>query len=207
MKQRLTSGVALAVIGSSLLFAAPQRSGGTPQTQQLAVVPADVAALRKQIADLSKRLDGYEQLLDGVAETSSDSYLKAIDLRHETATLSPTSLSKYSRVDSEQASFLAVLENVEPYLAGFRLTVKIGNLSAADFPGFSLHGTWGPKFDKTKGTTEQWVTAQRTNDFSFTNTLRSGAWNRIEIILPNTDSAHFDYITLGITTNTVELNR
>lgn len=208
MKKRLASASILTLIASALVVAAPHRqTTARPQQAPPIAGTGEIANLRKQIADLSKRLDGYEELLNGVAETSSDGYLKAIELRHETATLSPTSLAKYSRVDSDQASFLISLDNVVPYLEGFRLTVNVGNLSAADFPGFTLRAEWGPKFDRTRETAALWLAKKRKDTFTFTSTLRSGAWNRVEVILPNTDSAHFDYLTLGISTNTVALNR
>lgn len=63
--------------------------------------------------------------------------------------------------------FTVSVENAAPYLDGYRLTLSIGNVTAADFKDYSVFVEWG----------------EQSRTFSVLKNLRAGRWNRAEVVL------------------------
>ena len=61
--------------------------------------------------------------------------------------LDASSLKKYQKINTYSGSFLVGLNDVKPYLDGYKLILFIGNPSTASYEGFSLKIKWGREFD------------------------------------------------------------
>lgn len=117
----------------------------------------------------------------------------------------PSAANGFLRLRTNNGEFLISLKNVEPYLDGVRLTINIGNLYSASFNGFKIHAEWGPRLAKEDTDWPAWINSLKKNDFTFTNTLRAGAWNNITFVLAPAKTDTFGYINLSMETDVISL--
>jgi Protein of unknown function (DUF3251) len=183
------------------LLAVGFASGQTASTaERLAKLEAKVRELQITQKDL---IGTIAELLDArvaqglIQKDVIDSVVDLVDARHTRATLDPTRLKKFRQLDTNLGFVLVSIQQVEPYLDGFKVTLDIGNPLALEYRGFILESEWGERGKSTDGKLKT----------SFTNTLKPGSWNRIDLILPQTPPDKFGYLSLGLTVNTVHLDR
>lgn len=77
--------------------------------------------------------------------------------------------------------FTVSTRGVTPYLDGFKVKLRVGNLTNADFNGAKLKLAWGPPFDGNSH--EEWEKAQKKKEMSVTNRFASGSFTDVEVIL------------------------
>lgn len=108
-----------------------------------------VGKLSEQIQALDRRLD-YSELPED-----------------ETWTELNTTQKSYLPIKTRVGILFVALDNITPYLDGYRLTIRIGNPSSATLNGFQLSAQWG--------------TNRQT--FSHADKLSAGRWSKIEFII------------------------
>ena len=149
---------------------------------------ATVTALQSRVDSLQSRIVDLEK---SVGTLRSDTFV--LRYQYQTAMLN-TSEKGYSRLDTNEGTFLISLSNVEPYADGYRLKLDIGNPSTATFTGFIIHASWG----KTYGEYEK--------DFNYTEKLFPGSWNKVYLTLTPAQKEDLANIQISLSTNTVFLN-
>jgi hypothetical protein len=97
----------------------------------------------------------------------------------------------YDRVDTNVGPLLLRLENAEPYVDGFRLTLGIGNVHSAAFEGFDLSFQWA------EGKKRQ----------SFPETLLPGRWTVAQVVLAPATSEKTSSVTIQASLDKVALYR
>jgi hypothetical protein len=103
---------------------------------------------------------------------------------------------------------LVSLDEVVPYLDGYRVILNVGNPLGATYVGFNVKVRWGPRYDWSKFDAvayEKWEKSVQNKEVSFTDSLKPMAWNKVEIILAATKSDEFGFLEISIDTNTVSL--
>ncbi len=186
-----------------------QRRQGTTATQPARPENTSVET-RAQLAELGRTVDALQERLEKLESSSIRAYFDVANLkgRNKTISLDPATPKHYQRLDSEEGFFVVSLQDALPYLDGYRTVLRIGNLTSATYVGFKINATWGPRYDFDKYNPEsytKWETEKQTREFSFTDSLRPGAWNRIELIAPATSPNQMGFIEVSITTDTVSL--
>lgn len=158
---------------------------------------ADLDQLKTQVKAMGQRVDTLELQV---------SVLQARP--YQAAVLDPSEKG-YSRVDTGQGFFPISVDNVEPYLDGYRVTLNIGNPQFAVYNGFTIKAKWGPQWDfqKTGQSFSDWEKALREKDFTLADTLLSGSWNKVEFVLSPAKADEVGYIEVSMTTNEVSLRR
>lgn len=120
----------------------------------------------------------------------------------------------YESIETNSGRFLIACDNVQPYLDGQKLQLRIGNLNLATYSGFKLKAKWGPKAPKFLAQThdknfglrwDQWKRSLREKEIELTADLKPGAWNAVEIVLAPAKSDELGYIELSMTTDKVML--
>ena len=91
---------------------------------------------------------------------------------NETAWFDPQDQQAYTGIKTAVGQVLFVLERVEPYLDGFKITFRVGNPTSATLNGFNAKITWGPKLDASASNQP----SPREVEVKFTESIRSGAW-------------------------------
>lgn len=189
------------VLSQGQVPAGGRGAGPSIQAATTSATQKELKEVLAQIADLKEKLKKLES--SNLRLSFQLSYLQN---RNRTVSLDPASPKKYQRFDSQDGFFVVSFENAEPYLDGYRVAIEIGNLSSARYVGFKLDTTWGPRYDWEKSTEEsykKWEELRQKKEFTFTNPLLPGTWNKVELILPATKASQVGFIELSITTDTI----
>ncbi|MGH9718508.1 MAG: hypothetical protein ACRD4R_17505 [Candidatus Acidiferrales bacterium] len=164
--------------------------------QEIEALKTEVASLQRSMA--TSQSDALKLSLR-VFQLESD--------KHQTVDLDLTSRN-YLRIDTDQGMFLVAVQNVEPYLDGYKITLDVGNTSSATFHGFKLHSEWNTKYDwthYTEASFDSWQKETRKRDDSFPEVLYPGRWNAVEVLLPSTSAGQLGFFEVSMETSEVSL--
>jgi len=148
-------------------------------------------SLQKQIASLEKRIGTLE--FDKTMREFQNTNVAWFD---------PQDPKAYSPVKSPAGPVLLVLENMEPYLDGFKITFRLGNPTSAGLNGVKGKISWGPVFDPNKPAEDL---QPHTKQFDDPTVFPAGAWTNLTISIGPATAAQarqigvtpvFDQVTL-----------
>jgi outer membrane murein-binding lipoprotein Lpp len=124
-----------------------------------------------EITELTTKLDSLQKEIES---------LKAdVALRdHSSAYLTPGS-DGYSILDTDVGRMTISMKDVQPYADGSKVTLQFGNLTSATVDGVKATVEWG---SNEKGFLD-YMSSLRFREVAFTQSLRSGAWTSIPIVL------------------------
>lgn len=145
-------------------------------------------SLSKELADLKKELTDLKELTDAITtrvDRKKDDFAVAF-LDTDSRTV--------DRVDSTNGSFVVAIEDVVPYLDGFKVKLRFGNLTTAAFSRAELDLVWTPR--------GKFVPSKRKKE-TFNQCLAPGQWTFIEIVLPSTKPEELGRIAMSIDTPTM----
>ena len=135
-----------------------------------------IATIETQVKELQGKLATAQE-----EESNLRRKLEMIDLirsTEEVAYLMP-SAEGYSVLRTDVGQLTIALQNVQPYASGSRVTLRIGNLSAAHILGLKATLDWG-SIDKKGSPNNQ---EAKSRDVSLGELLGSGSWTNIEVVL------------------------
>ena len=195
--------IAFLAHGSTYVFA---QGRGTPtpvavttntQAADVAAMKKEIAALRSEIEVLKAKLIGFEavkiataKLSESLSTAESDiSVLKFTKADSSTSAVLSTDSHGFARADTDAGSFLVAVEDVTPYLDGFKVKLSVGNINTSVYTNVKLKLSWYPS---TK------YSPYKQKDESLNQCLKSGIWNPIEVILPNTKPEELGRISVVI---------
>jgi hypothetical protein len=192
---------------ASALPTSGQTATGNPPSHQQAeqTYQKQIEQLENQIVTLRERVKASES-----AASNLETRVLKLELaqsNHESIEVDLTS-RQYQRLDTETGTFLISVEDVSPYLDGYRVTLSIGNPSYATYKGFDLHAKWSGAYDWTKyseASFKQWEASIREKSDSFPDSLDPGKWNKVDLLLPSTPASQLGYLQLSMVTNTISL--
>lgn len=165
--------------------AAAGTDGDTPDRAAVDSLRVRVDSLEAQLLDA--KLDiGFQKLRDGA--------------RH-VAYLTPGS-DGYSSVSADIGTLTFTIANVQPYASGSRVSLRIGNPTAAQIDGLSFEADWG-KTDSAGG-----PIPGKSREVKLETSLRNGSWTTVPIVLEGTPPGELGYIRLrNITHASIQLLR
>jgi hypothetical protein len=183
------------ILVGGLLFQAPTTVPKTTTAAEgIKKLTTDVDLLRTQLRYANQRIATLEKV------------------NRESISLDASHPGTYEDVATTAGHFLLSLETVEPYLDGFKVTLDIGNTSAAEYNGFKLNVQWAgtlpdyddPTFAKKA---DEWVkrTKTQTGDFPFLNALPPAAWTRVQLTLSPATPDDVKNIEIKMFVNSVSL--
>ncbi|MEW6408644.1 MAG: hypothetical protein AB1488_00830 [Nitrospirota bacterium] len=100
----------------------------------------------KRSSSIEQRISDLELKIYKINLEMSDLKFKIEMLIRKSVVLDPSSLKHYERIDTSSGFFLISLEDVTPYLDGYKLILSIGNPSSATYAGFTLRVKWGKRY-------------------------------------------------------------
>ncbi len=233
--------VLILVIGSSLSACQPQDSASINLLKEsLESSKKDVASLKLEISELKKQSDGIKQqdvtslkfeiselknqteeikkLVNSKVGVGSDTFLNiykrlwAIE-QYNSVSFDPSGQKSYQRLDTNNGTFLILLDNVTPYLDGFKVTLSIGNPSAATYSGLKLNVSWGKRFpvyeenkiDEYMKNSEIANASTKEKVISLTDSLQPGSWNKVTLVISPASAKEFGRLGVTLTTDQVVL--
>ncbi len=96
--------------------------------------------LEQQINELNKKIDS---LNSEIKKLDGKLFLLTYDFNAYKNVVLNLSEKGYQRIDTDNGYFLLAVEDVMPYLDGYKLFFRIGNPSSATYKGFTLKGEMG----------------------------------------------------------------
>lgn len=159
-----------------------------------------VAALENSNAALAAKIADQEKT---ITDLSLDVFLLKND--DDMAALSSTD-EGYSLAKSDFGPLPVFLEKVEPYLAGFRLTLRIGNPTTATFNGAKLKVRWHSATPKVLAAGAV-PSAPKMNEqeVALTQALRPGMYTRAHVILSPATPDDIKNFWVGVDTDQIAL--
>jgi len=171
----------------------------------------DEFATNTQLLDVQRDV---KQLQESLIEAETKIYMLQSEKEALTsATFDVSGERSYQKVEANVGTFLVVLEDIQPYLDGQRITLLIGNMNYATFDGVTLKVSWGlrsPLHRKSKSP-EPWKAwkeyrdSKQSKEVKLTDKLRPGAWNKVRFNIAPAKAGEFGELDVRITTGLVSL--
>jgi hypothetical protein len=142
-----------------------------------------------------------------IKELRSDLFLlqyRVSALESGEATVS-TEEEAYDIAKTKFGPFTVSSRGATPYLDGFKIKLRIGNLTNAKFNGAKLNISWGPPYDNKNSNYEEWSKNQKKKTVDLTTSFSPGAFNDIEIALTPAKAEEIKSFTVGIELNQLAL--
>jgi hypothetical protein len=187
---------------------------------------ADLQAHNSRLADyLKSREETNAKLIEHLKEEEKkrDSQFKLLvetvfakALGEQFTNVDPAG-SGFSRIESNNGSFMVSCKRVEPYLDGFKLVLEIGNPYLVTYSDFNLKCRYGPREPEGQkdATAEQsnefqknmdeWKKSLKIKELAFTEQLLPGTWTRVEAIITPAKAEDLGYFGVQMTTNKLML--
>lgn len=132
--------------------------------------------------------------------------LTDLELQHALSQASGASVSTESKLygvaNTTQGKVLVAVDSVTPYLDGFKVKLRIGNLMSASFDGAKL--TVVHAKEKSSPTDLPGV---ETKEIQVTDTFRSGAWTNTEVVLSPAKASQIKRLNVQVEFDNVRLLR
>ena len=176
------------------------------QTTAAPIAAPPTSSVASPIEPLRERIAGLETKV-----LRLEGQLGRYTSRWKTAEFDPTEDS-FQRIDSDIASFAVSLANLQPYGDGSRITIKVGNPSAASFQNVKLNVKYGPRWpdisDPKFAEKYAEVEAQvRTKEITLTKKVAAGSWNPNPIVLPGLKPDVLGFVEIGIDPSAIFLTQ
>jgi hypothetical protein len=183
--------ICIAVSGCS------QERPGSGVGMKIGELEAKLSALEATVGYLTKRLNDldFQQAL-----------LRSASERYRTATFDPADKG-YARLDTSGGTFLVSVDDAKPFLEGYKLVLKIGNIQAVRYSSYTLKTSWGEKWDSGKQNYQKWRESLKTKEFRQTEQLVPGTWNRVELTLSPAKAAEIGYLEIEMVTDVVSMTQ
>jgi len=110
----------------------------------------------------------------------------------------------YDVAKTKFGPFTVSTRGATPYLDGFKVKLRIGNLTNANFNGAKLNIAWGPPFDEKN--VAEWSKNQKQKEIELTTRFLSGAFTDVEIALTPAKAEEIKSFTVGIELNQLTLH-
>jgi TolA-binding protein len=199
----LKSLTLLLLASISLLVSAQTKTGASTDFASNQASKKELSALRVEVTTLE------ENLKDLAAKLGSDEYLLSQKQdRQDTLVLTLTDHT-FQRLDTDTGFFLISVQEVTPYLNGYKLSLNIGNPMAAKYSGAKVKLTWNTFYDArnyTEASFKEWQKNKQEKEVVLPSTLLPGTWNSIEVILAPATTDQLGDVTFAMSTDTVFLS-
>jgi hypothetical protein len=159
----------------------------------------------EEIEDLQSRLLSAEiemlELRTELAELQNAINTEAI--------FDPAGTEGFQKIDTNNGSFLIVLDGVERHLDGYKLRLRIGNPSYVTYNGGTINLAWGERYvpSDTLGFSgyTQWQNSLQRREHSFSDDIPPGSWKDIELTVAPVEREKFGHLAVSMTTSRVSL--
>lgn len=124
----------------------------------------------------------------------------------------------FSRINSDGFVFCVSVDDVQPYLEGFKVSFKIGNPMFATFHNPKVHIKWGKGFfkyykeQKSEGSKvsdifDSWKGSLKEKEISTLKELKPGVWNKVEFVLTPSTLEEIEYVEFSMEADTISFYR
>ena len=195
MRRLLTLALCIPLYGQNVATPRPKTQRQPVNAMSNVELEAQISALEKEVVSLESRASVLEYLVGKKQD------------RYDSVTLD-TSSRAFKRLDTDIGSFLVSLEDVTPYLNGYKLSLSIGNPSGGTVSGIKVKAKWSTQYDWGKYDADSykaWESKIHEQEVSLTQAMKAGSWNKVELILVPASSQELGYLEISMDAQTVVL--
>ena len=161
----------------------------------------EISKLKLELVDKEASIRLNKESIEYLSNRFYESKAEAII--YNKAVFADMTDSKYQRVDTFVGSVLVLIEKVKAHADGVKVTLLVGNLTTAKFPGGSYTAKYGgrsPLLDKDfdDKAYSEWEKNLQTKESNFTNEIKPGFWNIVTLSLPNIKPEQLGYLELSL---------
>ena len=173
---------------------------GCSQSQDTAELQGEVKELRSEVAALRAETKDLRKATEKSAERELSRIEEALE---NTPRLLPAA-NGYTVVESDIGHLAMRIVDVQPFGAGSRVTLEIGNTTAATLTGVSAELRWG-SMDKDNKPVAR---ASKSRSIRLDDALPAGKWTRTSVVLEGVSPADFGYLEVSeVQHSSVQLRR
>lgn len=165
---------------------------------QISEMRKQIEALREEVKNLDGRLKGSEVI--------ARFHREKVDSVIKNSVLLDPSEKGYGVITTDQGKFFISLDNVEPFLDGYRIVLRIGNPYAITFRDVRISADWNKKMPSDFAKYAEWAESKRTQEFSESTELKPGSWTTFRLALTETKSDQLGYLEVKLTTKGVRMS-
>lgn len=166
--------VKIAVVVSGLLFL-----GGCDSVNQQADANKALTTQGEQLVALSQEVDSLKAQLTEAKKKQASLELNNMFRDWEKIAFLRPGDSGYSPVRFDLGVLTVEMADVKPYANGSKINLRFGNTLSSSINGLKVTLDWGRVDEKGVVDNE----TAKSKEFTFTETLRSGAWTTIPVVL------------------------
>lgn len=198
------------ILTASILIAGCGKQESEKIRQDLKQVKEELEQVNSNCLGIGQEVKQIKQEIKQIKETQKVDSAAFIELLAEqpytSCWLDPTAKG-FQRLDTLHGSFLIVCKDVKPYLNGYKITINIGNLSTAQYNGFSLKIKYCKKTIETAGGSRpsEWYESMREKNVSFNDDLNPGSWNTVEFVISPAKAEDIGCLKLSMETKRLSL--
>ncbi len=189
----------------SLIAAGQAKSPSIGPPSSQAQTQHEIAELKEQVRQLRDKIAVLESKL-----SFDEDMINAKQFERKTVELSVAGHG-YRKLDTDDGTFLVGVDQVVPYLNGYKLTLLIGNPSFATYSGFKVKIRWGTRFDvgpfTDKKAFDEWEKSIQEKEQSFADVLEPGSWNKAEFVVIPATAEQLGMMSISMTTGQVALRQ
>ncbi len=182
----------------ALIFFGVLLLAGCDSLKQITGAQDEIASQQRQLTALRQEVDALGSELNEVKNNQNSLQLdKMIRDFQNVAYLQPGDTG-YSVVPFDLGSLTVQLSDVKPYANGSKIELKFGNPLSSSINGLKATVQWG-RVD-AKGSPDN--KSEKSKDFTFTETLRSGAWTTVSVVLDGVPPNELGFVRISAVSHT-----
>lgn len=174
-------------------------------------IATQVKALRTEVDELNSKAIGPVNLALGALDSRLTKLEDSHSLIASKIVLNFASKS-FTRLATPSGVLFVSVQDAQPYLDGYKVFLDIGNPSNASLVGGNLEISWGPKPRKPIGSEDtkqniraDWFLDRMVKTVELAQPIRSGSWNKVELILTPAKAADLELVEMSATFTSIGL--
>lgn len=169
---------------------APQRDPGVDI--RIDAVARAASAAEGQVKDLGLEIDALKLRVETLESQRSSATVK-------------TDAQGYDIARTKHGPVTVSAVGVTPFLDGFKVQLRVGNLTGASFEGAKVKVEWGLPWDPKAA--QEYFKSRKSKDFSVTQTFRAGSFTDVEVAVTPAAPSEVKELEVGLQFNSMRMSR
>jgi len=164
--------------------------------------------LEKKVSELEARQTEIATWKDLVSTSLDGLQFRLLGLENGDEATVDCAQKGYSFARTQLGMLLVKCEDLRPFGDGYRVALRIGNPHAALLLGVNLSVRYGPRPpEDPKASWAEWTQSLHEKQLKLPDTLRPGAWNRVEIVLAPAKTGDVGFIGVKVEVDRVSMQQ
>ena len=177
----------------------------TGLSNQVDVINTDITRLKNQVTAINADMSGLQKQIDGIT-ARLDSLAATLSQLEQGNAFVNTEEGGYAIVRTKFGTFAIISEGYSQYLDGYKIKLKIGNLTSANFKDARLIVFWEGQNAGMEDAGQR-GSAQKNLIFYIPKELASGKYTNVDVILTPAGPDDIKTIQVGLELNELSLKK